>query len=399
MDSAQLRRQLVAKLLADGQLRSPRIAHAFASVPRELFVPGLPLAEVYRSNEAILVKRVNGIGVSSASAPDVMALMLEQLAPRPGDHVLEIGAGTGYNAALLAHLVGPSGSVVSVDIDAELVPLAREHLQVAGYPQVKVVEGDGALGYAAGAPYDRVMLTVASRDVAPAWREQLAPHGRLLMPLAIRGSQRCVAFERADGHLVSTSLGCCAFIPLRGVLAMDTLRIPLDSQGAVTLGLPDEESPGFDAAAVLRQLQGPLDSLRSGVHATPDEVRGGLQLWLAGHEPSVCSVWAEVSVDAVPELFGQPERFRATLGVLVDGVLAVLAWGRHRHELCVLSPPGGTAVAAELCQQLRNWHAAGRPTDAQLHIAAYPRDAATPPGGTLVDQRWTRFDLRWQSTL
>src|SRR5437764_10814406 len=105
MDSLAHRQELVAKLRAEGQIRSARVAEAFATVPREVFVPGVPLDEVYRSNEAILVKRVDGVGVSSASAPDVMAQMLEHLAPNPGDNVLEIGAGTGYNAALLARLV------------------------------------------------------------------------------------------------------------------------------------------------------------------------------------------------------------------------------------------------------------------------------------------------------
>src|SRR5215510_13813942 len=132
-DSRARRRALVEKLVRDGQIRSRRVAAAFSAVPRELFVPGVPLDDVYRSNEAIMVKRVDGVGVSSASAPDVMACMLEQLQPMPGQRVLEIGAGTGYNAALLAHLVGPHGLVVTVDIDADLVAAARGHLGDAGY--------------------------------------------------------------------------------------------------------------------------------------------------------------------------------------------------------------------------------------------------------------------------
>src|SRR4051794_14727101 len=172
-DSRALRRELVDKLRHDGHIRSPAVAEAFAAVPRELFVPGVPLDEVYCSSEAILVKRVDGVSVSSASAPDVMATMLELQDLRPGMRVLEIGAGTGYNAALLRHLVGDTGAVVSVDIDADLVDGARDHLRHAGIQDAEVVLGDGALGHAAGAPYDRILLTVASRDLAPAWREQL----------------------------------------------------------------------------------------------------------------------------------------------------------------------------------------------------------------------------------
>jgi protein-L-isoaspartate(D-aspartate) O-methyltransferase len=124
-------------------------------------------------------------------------------------------------------------------------------------------------------------------------------------------------------------------------------------------------------------------------------VRNGLQLWLAGHEPGVCSLWAESSIDGVPDLFGQAERFRATLGVLVGGMLAVLAWSRSGDELCAQASAGGESVAGRLCDHVRAWHAAGRPTDAQLHIAAFPREAPRQPGETEVEERWARFVLRW----
>src|SRR5205823_10594379 len=131
-DSRVLRRALVDTLRGDGHLRSARVAEAFEAVPRELFVPGVPLDEVYRPREAIVTKRIDGVSVSSASAPEVVALMLEQLDPQPGDHVLEIGAGTGYNAALLAHQVGENGRVVTLEIDVDLVVAARELLLSGG---------------------------------------------------------------------------------------------------------------------------------------------------------------------------------------------------------------------------------------------------------------------------
>src|SRR4030081_1196849 len=124
--SRTARRSLVEKLQTDGHLRSPRVAAAIEAIPRELFVPRLPLDEVYRPSDAIVTKRIDGVSVSSASSPEVVALMLEQLDPRPGDRVLEIGAGTGYNAALLQHMVGPDGHVVTIDIDEDLVLSARE---------------------------------------------------------------------------------------------------------------------------------------------------------------------------------------------------------------------------------------------------------------------------------
>src|SRR4030081_2626179 len=109
--------------------------------------------------------------------------MLEQLDLRPGHHVLEIGAGTGYNAALMARIVGPAGAVTAVDIDEDLIARAAVHLAEAGVSGVELVAADGALGYPTGAPYDRIVLTVGSSDIRPEWVAQLGPGGRLLLPL------------------------------------------------------------------------------------------------------------------------------------------------------------------------------------------------------------------------
>src|SRR5258708_24206156 len=98
-----------------------------------------------------------------------MAIMVEQLALQPGDRILEIGAGTGYNAALMAHLVGPKGQVVTVDIDQDTAAAAQAHLATAGADDIRVLCGDGALGYPEAAPYDRIILTAGTWDIAPAW--------------------------------------------------------------------------------------------------------------------------------------------------------------------------------------------------------------------------------------
>jgi protein-L-isoaspartate(D-aspartate) O-methyltransferase len=394
-DSGLRRRALVDKLLADGQIRSPRVAAAFAAVPRELFVPGVPLEEVYRSNEAILTKRIDGVGVSSASAPDVMAAMLEQLDVQPGMRVLEIGAGTGYNAALLACLVGERGTVTTLDIDTDIVEGARAHLATAGFPQgqVTVVEGDGALGYARAAPYDRIMLTVASRDLAPAWTDQLAPHGRLLLPLSIRGVQRCVAFEPHGDHLQSIAVGNCNFIPLRGVLAMESVRFPLDANGAVSIGLPDEVTP-IAPEIVLALLLAATERQPTGLRASGDDIRHGLQLWLAGRDASVCSLWAEANARVLPDVFGQQDRFRATLGLLDRDGLALLAVDDTR-ELCVCAAPSSVRIAERLVEHVRAWQQAGRPMDADVSVSAYPRGHRAALGGVMLEQRWTRFQLTW----
>src|SRR6516225_11761813 len=110
--------------------------------------------------------------------------MLEDLRPAPGQRVLEVGAGTGYNAALLAHVVGP-GNVLSLDVDRAVLAEAERHLQGFAERGVRLRHGDGRLGCPDAAPFDRVMVTAATPDLEPAWLAQLAPSGLVLAPLAL----------------------------------------------------------------------------------------------------------------------------------------------------------------------------------------------------------------------
>src|SRR3984885_15844323 len=120
-------------------IRDERVAAALHAVPRHLFLPGQPPEAAYR-DDAIVTKRDEaGQPISSSSQPAIMAIMLDQLDLAPGHRVLEIGAGTGYNAALMSHIVGPSGQVTRVHIDPELTARAREHLDRGGVGPVTVV--------------------------------------------------------------------------------------------------------------------------------------------------------------------------------------------------------------------------------------------------------------------
>ncbi|HEY1705186.1 MAG TPA: methyltransferase domain-containing protein [Trebonia sp.] len=172
---------------------------AFTETERHLFLPGTGLEAAYE-NDAVPVKHDrDGVMISCISAPSVVAIQLEQLGVRPGDKVLEAGAATGYNAALLASLAGPDGHVWTIDVDEDLVRDAAAHLKAARVANATVVLGDGAAGLPDDAPFDRVQFTVGSADIPPAILDQVAPGGRLVIPLRIRGSiSRSVAFER-DG--------------------------------------------------------------------------------------------------------------------------------------------------------------------------------------------------------
>src|SRR5262249_61279870 len=130
-------------------------------------------------------RQPDGEVISSSSQPEIMAIMLEQLDLQPGQRVLEIGAGTGYNAALLAHVVRDGGRVTTLDLDDDIVAGARAHLAAAGVTSVRVVCADGWAGCGEGGPFDRIILTGGAHDISPALRAPLAPGGRRVLPLGV----------------------------------------------------------------------------------------------------------------------------------------------------------------------------------------------------------------------
>lgn len=211
----RLRSRLVEQLRAQGALHDAAVERALRAVPRHVFLPDSPLTEAY-ADIAVATHWEDGMAVSSASQPAIVAFMLEQLQVAPGMRVLEIGAGTGYNAALLCELAGPTGAVTTIDIDPQITAEASAHLAAAGYPAAHVVTGDGAVGWPLGAPYDRIELSVGASDIAPAWFEQLAEGGVLVLPLWLGASDVSVALRKQDGALVSESLTPCGFMRLRG---------------------------------------------------------------------------------------------------------------------------------------------------------------------------------------
>ena len=155
----QMRHSMVDFLVRHKTFTSPTIEEAFRAVPRHLFLPGVPPDQVYQNQPVVTKQDEHGMPISSSTQPSMMAAMLDQLALSPGQRVLEIGAGTGYNAALIAYLVGQGGHVVTLDLDRDVVESALVHLSNAGFGNVEVVVGDGAQGHLARAPYDRLIVT------------------------------------------------------------------------------------------------------------------------------------------------------------------------------------------------------------------------------------------------
>jgi len=212
-----LHNRMVDQLLRQGFLRSPRLEEAFRAVPRHLFLPGFPLEVVYSGQAIPTHFGPDGLPTSSSSEPAIMTVMIEQLQLQPGGRVLEVGAGTGYNAAILAYLTGPEGTVTTIDIDADVVEEARGNLERAGFPRVRTVLGDGWMGVPEDAPYDRIVVTVGVWDLSPYWVEQLRIGGVLVAPLWFGvGVQASIAFRKEETRLRSLSVAPCGFMRMRG---------------------------------------------------------------------------------------------------------------------------------------------------------------------------------------
>lgn len=217
------RDRLVQDLRAKRVLVSDEVADAFLAVPRERFIPHVlgesGLEAVYRDEAFVVKQDARGRPLSSSSQPALMAKMLELLELRPGHRVLEVGSGTGYNAALLAHLVGFDGRVTSVDIDPQLVRDARRALREAGY-RASLHAGDGREGHSGGAPYDRIIVTAGADEIPRAWREQLCDGGLLELPLRLDRDWSAIqiipVFKRAGEQLKSVAFTWGGFMPVHG---------------------------------------------------------------------------------------------------------------------------------------------------------------------------------------
>ncbi|GAB3474604.1 methyltransferase, FxLD system [Nocardiopsis coralliicola] len=270
--------QLHTALVEEVTRPDTAVRAAFAAVPRHLFLPHLDPAEAY-NNANINTHYRDGEAISSASQPDVVAMMLTQLDVHPGMSVLEIGAGTGFNAALIDELVGPDGKVVTVDIEPDVTAAARQHLDATGHDRVEVITGDGADGAPGHGPFDRIIATAGVWDIPPAWWEQLAENGRIVVPLRWRGLTRSVAFDRDGDRMVSADSRLCGFIPLQG--QEGERRLVLE-QGVQVFYDQDAD---IDAAALEGVLSTPRSDAWSGRIITGETPFSGLWMRMAAGVP------------------------------------------------------------------------------------------------------------------
>ena len=213
------RKRLVEFLRSSGYIRSERVERAMLRVPREEFVPEDLKSLAY-------IDRPLPIGWDQTiSAPSIVAYMTELLDARIGDKVLEVGTGSGYQAAVLAEVVAPSdeprerwGHVYSIERIPELAEFARRNLERTGYAdRVTVVVGDGSRGYEPEAPFDRIIVTAAAPKIPEPLVEQLKPGGRLVIPVGPRFAQELVVVEKDPSGNVRVRRDLeVIFVPLVG---------------------------------------------------------------------------------------------------------------------------------------------------------------------------------------
>ncbi len=393
-----LREAMVRELREPGWIRSERVADAFCTVPRHRFAPGTPLETAYATHDSVITNSdEHGKATSVVSAPYIQAMMVEQAGISPGMRVLEIGSG-GYNAALIAELVGQAGQVTTVDIDPDVVDRARSRLRAAGYHKVNLVLADAEGGVPEHAPYDRVIVTVGAWDIPPAWTDQLAEGGRMVVPLRMRGLTRSVAFERDGDHLVSRGYHLCGFVPMQGAGAHTERLISLNGDD-VTLRV--EEALPVNADRLRDALFAPRVQRWSGVDLGGVEPIDDLDLWLAtvvdgfglltankaaiasGRLPAAARVGAKTILTAgtfayrAPARPVDPDRTRFELGVYAHG-------------------PQAETLAEQYVELIRTWDRDHRGSPA-ARIEIYP--AATPdvdlPPGRVVDKKHTRVVISW----
>lgn len=366
--SPQEHQQALVEQLKQGEkLLDAATEAAFLAVPRHLFLPeGLTLAQAY-ADEAIPVKRgADGSVVSSASQPSMMALMLRQMRLRPGDNVLEIGAGTGYFAALIQNVVGEGGTVTTIEVDPEMAERAEHNLQrVSLGGMVTVVAADGALGYAPRASYDRIVATAALWDVPPAWIRQLKPDGLLVAPMWLEGMQVSAAFlVQPDGTLFSRSNISCGFIPLRGLAQGPRLSRRVSGS---TLTLSSSQVKQIDSAALHLLLSDGAEINNLGSPLSSQEYWRGFLPFVTLNIPKHYQ-FALYQVAEDQNDYGLEDQGFALIS---RGSACFALYTGKGKVFCY----GSADAFLALRDLLAAWEAAGRPTTERLRLQLMPIDA------------------------
>lgn len=411
MNWQKYNQRLIKQLRQEKAIFSPAVIRAFEQVPRHHFAPHASLEAAYK-NQVIGVKEgADGRSISTLSQPAMIGIMLEQLQLQPGQRVLEIGAGTGYNAALMSAMVGPEGHVTTIDIESDLVEQAQAHLEAAQLEAgISVIAGDGALGYPAHAPFDRIILTVSAWDVAPAWLAQIAPGGRMVAPLIFSAdNQFSIAFDWKGKFYESDSMHRTRFVTLRGGFQVPDIEQAWLLPGQVLL----DNIIGTPPVA-LQQVQSWLEDgfrlYRSEVKATADALYYDFAFFLETCAAPAYQLFAfENGIEA--QFFPPAHLYRESpesntltrvesCALLRADSMAVL--GRadappSKNSELLIGRYGEKSAASEMLEAIRTWDKLGQPSSQHSRIWIFPATmhSKLPPGYVEISRPQSRWIIHW----
>ena len=198
---------LLDHLIASAALKTPVIIEAFKKVDRADFVPAELRPEAYQDQPLPIGEE------QTISQPSTVAFMLELLQPKVAGNFLEIGAGSGYVAALLSQIAGNSGHVIAIEKLPKLAEQAKQNLKIYGFEKLELIAGDGSKGYQEQSPYDGIIVSAAARQVPEALLKQLKDGGRLVAPVGV-GSQDVILWEKSGQSFKQKKYPGFIFVPL-----------------------------------------------------------------------------------------------------------------------------------------------------------------------------------------
>jgi protein-L-isoaspartate(D-aspartate) O-methyltransferase len=317
--------------------------------------------------------------------------------------VLEAGAGTGYNAALMAHMVGPAGHVTTIDVDADLVNGAVQHLAVVGVTNVEVVLADGALGWNDSAPYDRIIATVGCYEVPTPWLDQLADDGRLVVPVRLRGAaSRSIVFTRAGEGWRSIDSQLAVFMPLRGIGDDARRTVSLNPEQDVTLQVNKEQSvDGGELAGVLNTQ---AETIWTGVIFPPMVPYQWVDLWLALRLPNsimrMNAGRAAIERKQVAPMFPSWGAMATVEGPNLAYLTlrsAAPVDGQKRYEIGVIGHgPGAADLAHRVAADAATWDARFRGRTVRFELPAAPTVASADEGRFALDRPDHPITVIWE---
>ena len=404
-EAVRLRQKMTDAVVTGGWAPSKEVQEALRTVPRHRFTPGSPLTTAYDDNLAVITRRdEDGHATSSISATWLQADMIESLHLEPGMTVCEAGSG-GYNAELIAHVVGPTGRVVSVDIDPYVVKRTRRFTAEAGSGRVTALIGDGSLGAPGHVPdggFDGCIITHNCWDIAPAWREQLAEGRYLVLPLEIHGYTRAITLQKHGDVLYARKFTFCGFVRDLGNGSRTT---PVTDLRGGELQLRFEEGEPADVTGIEEALRGARHELPTGVTVAGNESFETLQLYVATTLPGFCRLALDRAKDtgiaAVPRGDGAATMIGGGSLAYLTHVLvndADPSEERRSEFIAHAYGPNGTLLAERLAAAVRSWDLRVR-GHGYPQLAVYPAgtDLGEPSEGLVLDKRHSRLVFDWDA--